>query len=73
MLLQIDAFLRNNLANAAILCVPNPSIEHFALFAVKTYLQICCISAEDQPGSIKTLKIANLAATVLPSHPYLSN
>lgn len=71
MLNQIDVFLRNNIANSAILCVSEPLIEEFALFAVKCYLQICCISAQNEPGCIKTLKIGNLAGKILERHPYL--
>ena len=38
---QIDIFLRINIANAAIICVGNPAMESYALFVIKTYLQIC--------------------------------
>jgi hypothetical protein len=40
----VDAFLRMNLANSAVLCVSGSTMETYALFTVKTYLQICSAS-----------------------------
>ena len=57
---QIDAFLRINIANAAIICVSNEDMEQYALFVIKIYIKFCCfeVKKEGQLGSIpKIMKL----------------
>lgn len=71
-MVQVDAFLRANLANSAILCVSDPTMEQYALFVLKTYLHFCVRSVQPQGGIVPCLKIQQLAEKVIERFPYLS-
>jgi hypothetical protein len=69
---QVDSFLRANLANSAILCVSDPTMEQYALFIVKTYMQFCLRSLQPDGCSTPLPKISEVAEKVIERYPYLS-
>lgn len=69
---QIDIFLRINIANAAIICVGNPAMQSYALFLLKTYLQICQTSLKNPQDASLRQKIESVAQKAITTQPYLT-
>jgi hypothetical protein len=62
LLSQLDAFLRINIANAAVICVATPITEQYAKIIVKSYIDLCLISAGQNPNkSIKNSPLLKLS------------
>ena len=71
-LTQIDVFLRINIANTAIICVGNPAMHPYALFVLKTYLQICQNALDCSSDTHLNKKIESALLKAGSSQPYLT-
>lgn len=70
MLTHLDAFLRINIANAAIICVAHVPAEKFARLIVQAYIQLCLASVGPSSDGQKRAMISKLADSVTQAHPY---
>lgn len=72
MLTHLDAFLRINIANAAILCVAHVPAEQFARLIVQAYIKLCLASVGPSSDIQKRALLSKLADSVTQTHPYFT-
>ncbi len=70
LLSHLDAFLRINIANAAIICVAHPAAEQYARIIVQSYIHLCLASLTPPSDTQKRNNLMKLADSLTQDHPY---
>ena len=68
---QVDSYLRNNAANAALISVSDPLCQQYALSVCQVYLLFVSQSIEGEGSHPKIMKMTELAHSLTKGQPYL--